>query len=258
MVKSFEDYEALVDVASNAVSSGVDFVRNLQTQVFEANFIGNDAKLLLDQELNHLLETCLEKSEVRVISEEGQGPESSATGLEGIDFAWVIDPLDGSYNYLRGIPHCAISVALVEQGRPVIGVIGNLVSGDIYVGGTSVTPTKNGVPMEPLMPRAAETSVVASGFPVGTERTGVAIQKLEELISRFGKVRMFGSAAMSLALLSEGAVDCYFEHGIFIWDVAAGWALAEALGASVRVADLGGFRVSIEVSTGAIGNEERL
>lgn len=231
-----------------AVREGMKFVSSQNRIDTIAEYFGSDVKLSLDVQLHNLISTKLKASAIGIISEEDQSSMGTVASLTDINQAWVIDPLDGSYNFVRGIPHCAISIALVEMGKPVLGVIGNLITGAIYSGGRHFPPKKNGNLLAKPVRGDYSESVLATGFPVGRETFKTRNLRQNELISRFGKVRMFGSAAVSLAFLAEGKVDCYYEDGIFLWDVAAGWAIAEELGANVTVSCFDNFRLELEVS----------
>jgi len=210
-----------------------------------ADFDGNDIHTSLDKDAHRAYLELLSKTGIEVLSEEDV-QDSTDFRLDSMGLHWVVDPVDGSYNHWREIPFYCTSIALLKDGEPLLGVIGNLVTGDVYTG-TTVTPaTKNGHPISVSATHDASRAVIATGFPVGTVLDDWAVRFRQEGFGNFGKIRMFGSAAMALALVAEGCVDAYWESGIFVWDVAAGLAICSAAGATVNATQLEDFRLNVE------------
>lgn len=187
---------------------------------------GKDIKLEADLLLSR--EICKRLSEVtgiRAISEEVLGSHS----LEKGESVWIVDPLDGSMNFSRGLPLYCVSVALWQNDKPVMGIIHDLTRqrtfsacGDrAWVDGNSIR-----VSAVDDMGRA----VLATGFPLLTDFSSDNMQGFLEFAGRFKKVRMLGTAALSLAWVAEGRMDVYFERDIMVWDVAAGVALVRGAG----------------------------
>lgn len=143
---------------------------------------------------------------------------------------WIVDPLDGSFNYSQNIPFCCVAIGLVENGLPILGVIydfnhDELFSGNIYTGAylnclpihvSTVTQSKNGI--------------LNTGFPARRDYSPAALQEFIQYGQRWRKVRMIGSAALALAYVAAGRADAYHEQGTMFWDVAAGCALVKAAG----------------------------
>lgn len=153
---------------------------------------------------------------------------------------WVIDPLDGTVNYLNHVPLYAVSIAYVEAGKPVVGVIYNPALNELYYGGEELGVYKNHTRIS-VADRSPEESLCAmsfSGKQYGKERATEfeAFQKLNDATT--GCLRS-GSAALNLAYVAEGKLGGCMGRYSKLWDVAAGFAIARLAGATVdyRVAD---------------------
>jgi len=141
--------------------------------------------------------------------------------------------LDGSINYYHDIPLCCVSVSLWQDQNPILGVIYDFNRDDLYEGIVHDGARLNGNPIKVRNLRKAEESIICTGFPSAMEYTTSAIENFVRQIIRFRKVRLLGSAALSLAYVAAGKVDAYYEKNIKIWDVAAGLALVQAAGGDV-------------------------
>jgi myo-inositol-1(or 4)-monophosphatase len=163
---------------------------------------------------------------IAVLAEERGG---AASGTR-----WAVDPLDGTTNFLRGLPVVAVSVALLEGGRPVVGVVIAPWLGLEFATARGRGATLNGSPLPPLGRGDPRTAVVATGFPFRRkERTGAYLPVLLGALQRFEDLRRAGAAALDLAWTAAGTFDGFFELGLGTWDVAAGAALVLELGGRV-------------------------
>jgi myo-inositol-1(or 4)-monophosphatase len=168
---------------------------------------------------------------IPVLAEERGGARSGTR--------WAVDPLDGTTNYTRGMPVVAVSVALLDAGQPVTGVVIAPWLGLEFTVERGAGATLNGERLPPLGPGSPGTAVVATGFPFRVkERTPQYLPVLTGCLSRFEDVRRAGSAALDLAWSAAGTFDGFFELGLGTWDVAAGAALVQELGG--RVTDWSG------------------
>jgi len=218
-----------------------------ESAVTRADFQSNDVHTSLDRDAHSACLQILNKTGIRILSEETEN--SAAFRLKSTGLHWVVDPVDGSYNHWRAIPLYCTSIALLNDGEPVLGVIGNLVNGDVYEGSTMTPALKNGSPINVSATSDMSKAVIATGLPVGTVLSEWASGFSQKGFEHFGKIRMFGSAAMALVFVAEGSVDAYWESGIFVWDVAAGLAVCSAAGAVVNTDQLGKFRLNVDVQT---------
>src|SRR5688572_12059026 len=165
------------------------------------------------------------------------GEEGGAQGQGR--FTWVIDPLDGTSNYLRGFPHFCVSIALVENGEPIAGVVFDPLRNELFT-----TNKGGGAVLNDKKIRVAERkdlngALLVTGFPP-RERARLAPQlhAIGELLAEAEDIRRTGSAALDLAYVACGRMDGYFEAGIKPWDIAAGMLLVRESGG--RVCDFRG------------------
>lgn len=166
---------------------------------------------------------------------------------------WVVDPLDGTFNFARGLPFCGVSVGFWSRGRPLLGVIHDLGSGETYSGIVGQGAWMNGRSIRTAS-TSLESAVLATGFPTGRDYSDSSLQKTIAGIQHFKKVRMLGSAAMMLASVAAGRLDAYWEESIWLWDVAAGLALVEAAGGCCHLSAVGpDWRLDVLAHHGELG-----
>jgi myo-inositol-1(or 4)-monophosphatase len=174
-------------------------------------------------------EVLREGTGLPVLGEEGGGP--------GAELQWVVDPLDGTTNFVHGFAVVGVSVALVERGRPVVGVVHAPFLGETFVGGRGLGAERRtlagSTPLE-VSARPAGRALVATGFPF--RRKEVLPRYLAVLgaaLERFEDLRRPGAASLDLAWTAAGVFDGFFELGLSAWDVAAGGLLIEEAGGRV-------------------------
>lgn len=148
---------------------------------------------------------------------------------------WVVDPLDGSVNYVYGLPTWAVSVAAVIGGTTVAGAVDAPALGRSYWAAAGGGAYRDGRPLRVSDRSEPALALVATGFAYDADlraRQGVAAGRL---LAQVRDIRRLGSAALDLCLLAEGAVDGYYERGLNEWDRAAGMLIATEAGAVVEV-----------------------
>lgn len=146
---------------------------------------------------------------------------------------WVIDPLDGTTNFLHELPFFSISLALVHDGAVVMGIVHEVTrSESFYAYGEGAF--LNGKPLQVSRNTALINALIATGFPyTKLERIDKHLQMLKYLKFNARGLRRFGSAALDLAYVAAGRFDAYFEYGLQPWDVAAGSFLVQQAGGLV-------------------------
>jgi myo-inositol-1(or 4)-monophosphatase len=161
-----------------------------------------------------------------VFGEEGGGTRG--------DVGWLVDPLDGTANFLHGFPAVGVSVALVEHGVPVVGVVHAPVLGITHTASRGSGAFSNGEPMT-VSERDAERAICATGFPfrAKADRLDEYLPVFEAALRRFEDLRRAGSASLDLAWTAAGVFDGYFEQALGPWDVAAGALLVREAGGVV-------------------------
>ena len=159
------------------------------------------------------------------------GEETGAT--EGTDPTrrWIVDPLDGTTNFLHGLPHWAVSIALEHKGEIVAGVVFDAAKDEMYVAEKGNGAWMNESRIRVSGRRAMSDAVFATGVPFGTKRTLPAtLQDLARLMPACAGVRRWGAASLDLAYVAAGRFDGYWERELSAWDIAAGIILVREAG----------------------------
>lgn len=172
-----------------------------------------------------------------VLGEEG-GHQPARGGRKG-RLTWVIDPLDGTSNYLRGIPHWCVSIALVDNGEPLHGVVFDPLRNELFVASKGSGAVLEDKRIRVSERRDLEGALLCTGFPPRERaRARPQLDCLGALLEQAEDVRRTGSAALDLAYVACGRFDGYFEAGVQPWDIAAGVLLVREAGG--RVCDFKG------------------
>ncbi|MFP5328198.1 MAG: inositol monophosphatase family protein, partial [Acidimicrobiia bacterium] len=166
-------------------------------------------------------------------------PDDGLIGEEGTSVAsrsgvtWVIDPLDGTTNYLYRLPAFSVSIAAETEGGVVAGVVHNPVLAETYAAAAGEGATLNGSPL--VIGEAPEmtSALVSTGFGYDPNRRREQAEVVARLIASVRDIRRFGSAALDLCSVASGRSDIYFEQGCQRWDMAAGALVAREAGAAV-------------------------
>ena len=220
-----------LDIALGVVREGASvFTNNISKYNQLEGNIGREVKIRADRELNDLLfKELRNRSLFNIISE-----EKHKNTIQKKEYNWILDPLDGSFNYLRGIPIYCISLGLWKGLEPVLGVVCDLTQNDIYHGliGYGAYKNKNQVKVSKV--DNFSDAVLCTGFPVNYSYSKDNVINFVNNVQNYKKIRLFGSAAMSLSFVACGRVDAYIEENIMIWDVAAGIAIVKAAGGQVN------------------------
>lgn len=162
-------------------------------------------------------------------------------------YTWLVDPLDGTFNYASGIPWFAASIALAHEGRTQAGVILNTMLGEAYVAEAGLGAWAAMLRDLPVSPSAwgdlslwrrlrvrstarLEQATLSTGFPVSVAEKRLNLNHFANLVPAAARVRAIGSAALSLAAIALGQMEGYWELGLHAWDVAAGALLVEEAG----------------------------
>lgn len=167
--------------------------------------------------------------------------ESGAVAGSDTSNRWIVDPLDGTTNFLHGIPHFAISIALERDGEPYAGVIYNPVPDEMYVAERGSGAFLNGRRLRVSGRRDVEQALFATGIPFkGLPDHPLFLRQLAAVMAVSSGVRRFGAAALDLAYVAAGRYDGFWENGLNPWDIAAGIVLVREAGGFVT--DLEGGR----------------
>ena len=211
--------------AGNILLNQKDILNNL---IFTSD---RDVKLEADIAAENLIKGIIEiESNFPILAEES-GKSADDLG----DTFWVVDPLDGTANYARDIPLCCISIALVQNLNPVIGVIYDFNNDDLYEGTKETKALLNNKLINVSDIVEKNKGVLVTGLPNATDYSDEAMLKMVKDFQSWRKVRMIGSAAMASAYVASGKADLYKEFGTYLWDIAAGAAIINAAGGKADI-----------------------
>ncbi|MCH2142822.1 MAG: hypothetical protein MK077_07485 [Phycisphaerales bacterium] len=221
------DHAGLLSIAVEAAQSAASVLsEHWSTDAGICGGVGKDIKTQADLAAEQCLLEHLRPTGLSILSEE-QGADDSFDLDAG---GWIIDPLDGTMNFTRGIPITAVSVGFWQHGQPVLGVVVDIDRQLTFQGIVGQGATCQGKPIGVSDVQDPSDAILATGFPRARAYDRTSLQASLERIQSFKKVRMVGSATMSLAWTACGMMDLYHEEDIFLWDVAAGLALVRAAG----------------------------
>jgi myo-inositol-1(or 4)-monophosphatase len=162
------------------------------------------------------------------LGEEG----GNATGSSGL--RWVVDPLDGTINFLFGIPQWAVSIACEDERGTLVGVIYDPMRDELWTAERDGPALLDGRPIAASTRDDLATALVATGFGYDAEVRRLQAAVAAELLPQVRDIRRFGSAALDLAWTAAGRHDAYYERGLNAWDLAAGVLLCRCAGLAVR------------------------
>ncbi|MFL6144048.1 MAG: inositol monophosphatase family protein [Labedaea sp.] len=231
-----QDLLDVLDVAVRVAAEAADLARDLRAAAIQdvsTKSTETDVVTSADRASERLIRERL--AELRpgdpVLGEEEGGAGASGPG----EVCWVVDPIDGTVNYLYGYPWYAVSVAAQVDGASVAGAVVEPVSGRRWTAARGHGAALDGVPLRAAGTSRLDLAMVATGFGYRPERRRRQAAGVAALIGRIRDIRRSGSAALDLCAVAAGWVDGYFEHGLARWDWAAGALIAEEAGARVRV-----------------------
>ncbi|MEO3876606.1 inositol monophosphatase [Nonomuraea sp. B12E4] len=226
------DARTLLPIAERAVSIASDIIRTKAPGVITAKG-DRDMATEVDYAVEHAVREFLarETPEIGFLGEE-EGVIHSGGGL-----MWALDPVDGTANFLHGIPLCGVSLGLIEKDTPTLGVIDLPFLGLRYSAAENVGASANGSVIQVSEARELQSAIVAIGdYAVGEnadERNRPRLALTQELAARVQRLRMFGSAAIDLAWVADGRIDANIMLSNNPWDTAAGVIIAREAGAAV-------------------------
>ncbi|MFC5702480.1 inositol monophosphatase family protein [Cohnella faecalis] len=178
------------------------------------------------------------------LGEEGvePGPEAAAKALQDVsdaEYLWIVDPVDGTTNYVHGFPFYSVSIALAHRGQVIVGVVYDPSRDELFIAERGKGAYVHGRKVEASKEGTLGTSLLATGFPA--EHLTALPANLREIGAIAPKVRNLrssGSAALHLAYVASGRLSGFWEHNLSAWDIAAGSLLVEEAGG--RMSDLAG------------------
>ncbi|MGZ8815162.1 MAG: inositol monophosphatase family protein [Mycobacterium sp.] len=265
--ESFPDPVLLRSVAEQLATEAAAFVRARRAEVFgdssqnsapsvRSKSTPTDPVTVVDTETEALLRdrlAVLRPSEP-VLGEEQGGSNDSGDGR----LTWVLDPIDGTVNFVYGIETYAVSVGVQRDGTSVAGAVANVPTGALYSAavGHGAHVQRGGV-TTPLRASAASElsmSLVGTGFSYDAEQRRRQAEVLTSVLPAVRDIRRLGSCALDLCMVAAGGLDAYYEDGVHVWDWAAGGLIAAEAGAVLRLPPADGTSGFIVASAPAVAD----
>ncbi|GAB1814252.1 inositol monophosphatase family protein [Mycobacterium sp. MUNTM1] len=253
MTPSDDELVRLRSVAETLATEAAAFVRRRRAEVFGAEVGGvhnpdsgavrskstpTDPVTVVDTETERLLRDRL--AELRpgdpILGEEGGGPADPA-GTPAGSITWVLDPIDGTVNFVYGVPAYAVSVGAQVNGESVAGAVADVVGHRVYSAalglGAHVTDDEGTQLLQSSAVDDLSMALLGTGFGYSRQRRAAQAALLARMLPVVRDVRRIGSAALDLCMVASGRLDAYYEHGLQVWDRAAGGLIAAEAGARV-------------------------
>jgi len=228
------DLDSCLQIAKSAALLAGDYLKEQQTK--NLKILSNNArdlKLQIDIDAEEIIKEHInQKSSLPILAE-----ESGKSG-DLDEFFWVVDPLDGTSNFLNNIPISCVSISLMQGLTPVLGAIFDFNNSDLYYAHKESKAYVNNMEISVSSLNLKKESTLVTGIPA---RDNYSDQEFKDMISDFQswkKIRMIGSAAMASVYVASGKAEAYKENGIFLWDIAAGAAIVQAAGGKISISNL--------------------
>ena len=199
----------------------------------------------IDEAQHHDVKLALDRKSQDLITEDllNAFPDYCLYGEEGMagnqdaSMQWIVDPIDGTVNYLYSIPHFCISIALREKesNEIIMGLIYDPMLDELWTVEKGRAPALNGKTIACSPRRTLEEAILFVGCGKDKEALATGLERFERASTRARKMRMMGSAALGMAYIASGRLDGYIESRISLWDVAAGILLVESGGGKVEL-----------------------
>ena len=179
--------------------------------------------------------------------------ESGISSEKSYKNIWVVDPLDGTANYSRNIPLCCVSIALLSDTKPVLGVVYDFNNDELYEGSINTSACLNGQAISVSKTKKSQEGILVTGLPNDTDYSDAAMMEMIKNFQNWKKVRMIGSAAIASMYVASGKADLYMENKSYLWDIAAGAAIVNAAGGEALILNQNEkFQVDVRFSNSLI------
>jgi len=250
LMKEIDIKKELAIAKKSAIKGGDLLLKNksiLNEEIFSTN---KDIKLKADILAENAIKKIIgNESNYPILAEEsGFSSETSAS------IFWVVDPLDGTANYARNFPMCCVSIALVINLQPALGVIYDFINNDLYEGSIYTKALLNNKEISVSDIKHPNEGILLTGLPNNTDYSDGALLKMVKDFQNWRKIRMIGSAAMASAYVASGKADTYKEKKTYLWDVAAGAAIVSAAGGKASITNQNeNYQVDVNFSNANLG-----
>lgn len=252
---SYDDPERLRTVAEHLAAEAAAFVRRRRAELFGAGPANvqttpvirvksspTDPVSIVDTQTEQFLRDRLQqlRPDDSILGEEGGGCHD----VDSVRVRWVLDPIDGTVNFLYGIPAYAVSIAAQRGGVSVAGAVADVANAEIYSaavgGGAHLLVDGERRPLWCSAVAELSQALLGTGFGYDSSRRAAQAALLAQMLPLVRDVRRMGAAALDLCMVAAGRLDVYYEHGLNVWDWAAAALIAAEAGAFVALPEATG------------------
>jgi myo-inositol-1(or 4)-monophosphatase len=237
------DLNLITETCNAAALAGVNCLRKWKDRFSAREKAPHDLVTEADLESQNVIFNTIKQQFPNhdFIGEEVSDKNIQVDHLMDSDHCWIVDPLDGTLNYVYQMPSWSVSVAYVQNGNVIAGSVIDAVSNDLFEARLGLGAKLNGKPIQSKNCTKLESALMIISLPTRLERNGLLARKAMELIYRSRSIRRLGSAALNCCYVAAGKADGYWAETIHAWDIAAGVLIASETGAIVS--DIEGGKV---------------
>jgi len=237
------------------IKSRVGLFENLQYKLSQSDLV-TEVDKGAEQMIRNLIGTHF--PDHAFLGEETVQGRLTIEEAEKLEYVWIVDPIDGTTNFVHGFPLFCVSIALAHYGEIIVGIIYDPSRDELFVAEKGKGAYLHGKRMRVAEDETLSVSLIATGFPADAEYAARNLQGVARLQPKVRNIRMAGSAALHLAYVAAGRISGYYEYGLNIWDMAAGTLLVTESGG--RISDEKGQPYSLSLrnlvaTNGHIHNE---
>ena len=226
------DYKKELDTAKKAATKAGHILLSNKSNLNKIlSTTRKDIKLQADVSAEAVIKDIIKSESTLPILAEESGLSSEKISST----FWVVDPLDGTANYSRNIPICCVSIGLISDLKPVLGVIYDFHNDELYEGSIDTKALLNNNEISVSKVENFYDGVLLTGLPNNTDYSDSALLNMVKDFQNWRKVRMIGSAAMASVYVASGKADLYTEKKTYLWDIAAGAAIVNAAGGEASI-----------------------
>jgi len=221
-----------IDIAKKAATKAGNILQDHKSELNKIlSSTKRDIKLQADLSAEKVIKDIIQSESSYPILAEESGLSSKIIS----NTFWVVDPLDGTANYSRNIPLSCVSIGLISDLKPVLGVIYDFNNDELYEGSIDTKALLNNNKISVSKVENFHDGVLLTGLPNNTDYSDSALLKMVKDFQNWRKVRMIGSAAMASVYIASGKADLYTEKKTYLWDIAAGAAIVNAAGGEASI-----------------------
>ncbi len=222
------DLQSLLELVKNTVREAGTLLANAPKDFKKIDqWQHHDLKLKADKMSESFILEKLKQTNYPILSEEEGLISGKSDGLR-----WIVDPLDGTINYYRGIPMYGVSIGLWEEDQPVLGAVYSPRNEELFSGLVGKGAWLNDAPIKVSDVTHKDRAMLLTGFALNTNYSTAFFEQFKKDVQAYQKLRWLGSAALSLSYVSCARAEVYCEKGIMLWDIAGALPILIAAGGS--------------------------